>query len=365
MAQNRRTFLGTSLTALAGAIVRPRLSAHGDQFLPAVPSRGFMRQDNLVLPPSLTKGSTVAITAPASGVRKAELEDGISFLKAQGMNVVLGKCLTPGRAYLSAPDDARADEFNEFAQRDDIDAILCARGGFGVARILPTIDYDAIRSKPKVIMGYSDITALLIAIYERSRVVTYHGPVCSSTFDATTRKSFTKVTMSNRVGIVDDLREDGLMYQSDDIQVIHEGNAEAALIGGNLSTICSTLGTPFEIDTKDKILFLEDVAEEPYRIDRMLTQLWLSGKFKDIKGVALGIFKSCDAVRRTRQSAMNDQMSHSLKQIFAMRFSDIGVPVLAGLPFGHIKSKLTLPLGVRARLDAKDKSLRLLEASVA
>ncbi len=370
MKLSRRTFLtGTMLGVAASAT--PALKAVASSELAmsrsrtVVPTRGYVRVDEMILPPSLAMGSTIGITAPASGVRSSELDDGIRFLKDQGMKVVLGKCIGPELRYLSAPDNQRADELNEFVQRDDIDAILCARGGYGVARILPLIDYDAIRAKAKVLMGYSDITALLIAVMSKSKVVTYHGPVGSSTFDATTKSSFLQVMMTNKNMPGSDILPEQLMFQSSALEVLHEGSAEAELVGGNLSTICSTLGTPYEIDTRNRILFLEEVAEEPYKIDRMLTQLWLSGKLDELKGVALGIFKSCDAVRRTRKAEMNDLMSRSLREVFAQRFKSMKVPVLSGLPIGHIKSKLTMPLGVRARLDCGDKSLRLLDPSVA
>ncbi len=364
MAHNRRTFLSTTLLASAGLASALRPSSLKAEYS-ALPMRGLVVHDDLVLPPSLAKGSVVAITAPASGIRASELSDGIRFLEAQGMKVVLGKCISPSLHYLSAPDNQRADEFNEFIQRDDVDAILCARGGYGVARILPLIDYEAARLKAKVIMGYSDITALLIAVFQKSKVITYHGPVCSSTFDATTKSSFVNVMMNNTPQAKDEEPSDTLMYKSDALEVLHDGEAEAELVGGNLSTICSTLGTPYEIDTRNKILFLEEVAEEPYKIDRMITQLWLSGKLDVVKGIVLGIFKNCEVIRRHPSNALNDSMSRSLKDVFAQRFSTMTVPVLAGLPFGHIKSKLTLPLGVKARMDCSQKSLSLVEASVA
>ncbi|MFM8178575.1 MAG: LD-carboxypeptidase, partial [Candidatus Kapaibacterium sp.] len=188
-----------------------------------------MRPDELILPASLRKGSTVAVTAPASGVNRAELESGMSFLREQGFNLVLGRHVGSTVNYLSAPDKARAEEFNEFVRRPDIDAIICARGGYGVTRILPDIDYAAIRSNPKVIMGYSDITALLVAVYERSRIVTYHGPVCSSSFDETTKSSFLHVTVDNALTTAPDTAP-AVTYASDDLEVLRSGAAEARLV---------------------------------------------------------------------------------------------------------------------------------------
>lgn len=358
---NRRSFLASAMLMSASSLLAKTAPAERAVMSRSVASRGYVRPDELILPASLRKGSTIAITAPASGVNRAELESGISFLRAQGFNLVLGRHVGSTSSYLSAPDTVRAEEFNEFVRRSDIDAIICARGGYGVTRILPDIDYAAIRSNPKVIMGYSDITALLVAIYERSRIVTYHGPVCSSSFDETTKSSFLHVTVDNSMN--ENL--DGslsVLYSSEDLEVFHGGTAEARLVGGNLATICSTLGTPFEIDTRGAILFLEDIAEEPYRIDRMLTQMWLSGKFDDVKGVVLGVFKSCEGIRR---SPNTPTMSPSLKQVFKNRFASMTVPVLSGLPFGHIRSKLTLPLGVRAKIDCGKKTFSLLEPSVA
>lgn len=358
---NRRTFLTSAVLMSAGSILAQSAPVRKSSASGSIASRSFVRPDELILPASLRKGSTIAVTAPASGVNRAELESGLSFLRAQGFNLVLGRHVGSTVNYLSASDKVRAEEFNEFVRRPDIDAIICARGGYGVTRILPDIDYSAIRANPKVIMGYSDITALLVAIYERSRIVTYHGPVCSSSFDETTKSSFLHVTVDNSLN--DNL--DGaksVMYSSDDLEVLHSGTAEARLVGGNLATICSTLGTPFEIDTRGAILFLEDIAEEPYRIDRMLTQLWLSGKFDEVRGVVLGVFKSCEGLRRAPNTPT---MSPSLKQVFRSRFASMNVPVLSGLPFGHIRSKLTLPIGVRAKMDCSTKTFSLLEASVA
>ena len=367
MKASRRSFITTSIVAsLSPVLAKSALSAKREELsLLPTPMRGFLRGDDVVLPPALAPGSTVAITAPASGVDRRELEDGIAFMRTQGLKIVTGKCLSKKNKYLSAPDEERANEFNEFIRREDIDAIMCARGGYGVARILPLLDYNAIRMFPKAIIGYSDITAMLIAIYNKSKVVTYHGPVCSSTFDSTTSHSFVDIMMKNssKSGQKGGSNDFDISHSS--LDVINNGYAEAKLSGGNLTTICSTLGTPYEIDTTDSILFLEDVAEEPYRIDRMLTQLWLAGKLEKVKGVALGVFKSCSSQRisrrsRKRGSEESSNISPSLRDIFEQRFSEMKFPVLAGLPFGHIRSKLTLPLGVHAALDCGKKSIKII-----
>jgi muramoyltetrapeptide carboxypeptidase len=316
-----------------------------------------------LLPPALKKGSTIGITAPASGVDNGEIQEGIALLKASGYSIVLGNTLTRKYGYLSAPDTERAAEFMEFVERPDIDCILCARGGYGVMRILPMLDFGVIRSNPKIIIGYSDITALLVAITKLSNVITYHGPVASSTFDSFTVDYFKKalckhVSDENIVSGTDEFKP--ITFSDSRMITLTDGVAKGRLTGGNLSMIVATLGTPYEIDTKDSLLFLEDIAEEPYRIDRMLTQLWLAGKLQQCSGIILGQFKNCEAKR-----IPGFEVSFSLQEVLESRITSLGIPAVHGLPIGHVKSKMTIPLGVMAELNAAGKSFTILESPVA
>lgn len=203
-------------------------------------------------------------------------------------------------------------------------------------------------------MGFSDITALLIAINQLSGVVTFHGPVASSTFDDFTIGGLTSVMMPKTEG------QSFYQFQDDRLTSIVKGLGRGRLTGGNLSMIVSTLGTKYEIDTRGAILFLEEINEEPFRIDRMLTQMWLAGKLQTCAGIAFGNFRNCEA-----KGVSITGPSFTVQQVIEQRTADLGIPVIYGLPVGHVRSKITLPLGVEAELDSKNKSLVLLGAAVA
>ena len=367
----RRMFLhsiGAGLSALGFSSLQTHAGNGRNEFVNATESILSNPAKNggdfiSLLPPALKKGSTIGITAPASGVDNGEIQEGIALLKASGYSIVLGNTLTRKYGYLSAPDTERAAEFMEFVERPDIDCILCARGGYGVMRILPMLDFGVIRSNPKIIIGYSDITALLVAITKLSNVITYHGPVASSTFDSFTVDYFKKalckpVSDENIVSGTDEFKP--ITFSDSRMITLTDGVAKGRLTGGNLSMIVATLGTPYEIDTKDSLLFLEDIAEEPYRIDRMLTQLWLAGKLQQCSGIILGQFKNCEAKR-----IPGFEVSFSLQEVLESRITSLGIPAVHGLPIGHVKSKMTIPLGVMAELNAAGKSFTILESPVA
>lgn len=362
----RRKLLGATIGTLATGrqIASAMANSGGEGTEPTleIDSKVVPRQN--ILPPALKRGSVVAITAPASGINLGEIQDGIEILRANGCEVVVGKAIYKKYGYLSAPDQERAAELMEFIERPDINCILCARGGYGVMRILPMLDFSAIKKNPKIIIGYSDITALLIAIYNQTKIVTFHGPVASSTFDAFTLDYLLKtlfVPKSNEHNEqIPALSFPPITYSDSRLITLTEGTARGQLVGGNLAMIVSTLGTPYEIETKGAILFLEEISEEPYKIDRMLTQMWLAGKFQHCAGIALGQFKNCEATSRS-----GFDISFTLQQVLESRIQSLGIPAVYGLPFGHVKSKMTLPIGVQAELNATDKTFTIIERSVA
>lgn len=319
------------------------------------------RVDGILLPHALRKGSKVGIVAPASGVTMREIEEGIGALQHWGCKIELGKAIRRGNGYLAASDEERADEFMEFITRPDIDALLCARGGYGVMRILPMLDFDIIRRNPKIIVGYSDITALVNAVYNKSGVVAFHGPVASSAFNNFTKEYFYNTLFtSTPLGEIADSQEfDAINFSESRLKVLHEGVCQGRLVGGNLTLVVSTLGTPYEINTTNAILFLEEISEEPYRIDRMLTQLWLAGKLQTCKGIALGRFKNCDGI-----SNPGFKVSVPLENVLRERIASLGIPAVYGLPIGHVRSKMTVPIGTLAELNATKGTLSLLEPSV-
>ena len=221
------------------------------------------------LPRGLRTGSRIGVACPASGVTRHDLEEFENVFRSQGYKPVLGRNVSKRDGYLSAPDQQRADEFMEMIEDPKIEAIVCARGGYGVMRILPMLDYEAIRQANKIIMGFSDITALLIAANQLSGVVTFHGPVAISTFNDFTMKSLNSVLNTRSVDVVgkdEAKRPELLSFRNNRVTTIVPGIGRGRLTGGNLAMIEATLGTKYEIDTKGAILFLEEINEETLRI---------------------------------------------------------------------------------------------------
>ncbi|MGA2297034.1 MAG: LD-carboxypeptidase [FCB group bacterium] len=312
-------------------------------------------QEKVILPKALKKGSLVAITAPASYTNIIECREAINYFKNMGCKVEIGNTLNWNHIkykYFSAPDEERASEFMKFVTRDDVDCILCARGGYGVMRILPMIDFSEIRKHPKIIIGFSDITALINSVYCLSNVVSFHGSVASTSFNIFSKTHLTDVIFEKK-----NFTTQKIKYPT--IQTINKGVAEGILVGGNLSMITSTLGTPYEISTKGNILLIEEVSEEPYKIDRMLTQLWLAGKLQDCAGIAFGYFKNLETKRDFYPGH-----SFTIREIISNRVKQLGIPAILGMPFGHTSDNITLPLGVPAQIDATNKTFTILSKAV-
>jgi len=313
----------------------------------------------LLKPKRLAPGDTLALVLPASA---APDTDAVAFARDQlvalGFQVAIGKHAYERFGYFAGSDRDRADDLNAAFADDRIAGIVCYTGGWGSPRVLPLLDYDLIARKPKVLIGYSDITALLNAVHQRTGLVTFHGPVGSSTFDAYTIDNFRRVLMNAEPAgtlAMPPKKPSDLVDRVNRIVRFAGGKASGRLAGGNLTMIASLMGTPHEIDTNGAILFLEDTHEEPYRIDRMLTQLALAGKLSTMAGFIWGRCTDCDAKGN----------SFSLEEILRDRVASLGIPAISGLPFGHIESKLTLPIGISAALDADAGTLHLDESAVA
>jgi muramoyltetrapeptide carboxypeptidase len=307
-----------------------------------------------VLPAGLKPGSTVAITAPASPTSNYEIRNGKKFFQNLGCKVIIGDTISLQKnehRYLSAPDKVRADEFMSFICNKDVDAIVCGRGGYGSMRILPFLDFDAIAANPKIILGFSDITALLNAIYRKTGIVTYHGPVASMDFETFTGNSLKSVLFSNS-GPINSITQNSAI-------VINSGIASGELVGGNLTILTAMLGTEYEINTSGKILFIEDVSEHAYQIDRMITQLLLSGKIQASSAVVFGVFKNLN-VRRP----FFPNRGYTILEVITQLIKPTHVPCVVGFPFGHISSKVTLPIGVNSELNTEKKILKFTENTV-
>jgi muramoyltetrapeptide carboxypeptidase len=288
-----------------------------------------------IRPPRLKPGDTIGIVAPAGPFDPEIFSIGLKTMESLGFRTLISDEIFEKTGYLAGNDAQRARLVNRLFKDPAIDAIFCARGGFGSLRILPLIDFDIIRQNPKVFIGFSDITALLTAITTRSGLVSFHGPV------VTTLASASEMTCNTLLGAISSDRP--LEVQPANGVVIQAGRAQGPIIGGNLTTLCHLLATPFEPRFKHRILLIEDRGEALYRIDRMLCQMKLAGCFDDIAGLVLGSFEECGDLG-------------VIYQIFQEHFQDIHIPILAGFDIGHGKQNMTIPFGIEAILDT-DKQL--------
>ena len=288
-----------------------------------------------IRPPRLKPGDTIGFVAPASPFDPDLFLRGVRTVESMGFRTRVNDGIFEKAGYLAGNDVHRARLVNQLFREATINAIFCARGGFGSLRILPLVDYDLIRENPKVFIGFSDITALLTAITTRSGLISFHGPV------VTTLAGASEMTCNALLGAVSS--DMPLEFQPASGVVVQAGRAQGRLIGGNLTTLCHLLATPFETKFKKCILLLEDRGEALYRIDRMLFQMKLAGCFDGIAGLVLGSFEGCGSL-------------DGIYKIFQQHFKEIPVPILAGFDTGHGEQNLTIPIGIDAILDT-DKQL--------
>lgn len=315
---------------------------------------------SIIKPPRLKEGDRIALVAPGSYITEKELQDSVANLSDLGFQVTFSEKLTLQNGYFSGTDQQRADDLMDMFEREDVDAIMCVRGGYGCARILPLLDYSVIKKHPKILIGYSDVTALLYGIFKKTGLITFHGPVATSTFNEFSVSNFKRVLMTTEARkkfFNANPASDENVYG---VKTIVEGKAKGRLVGGNLSIMVSLIGTKYDVDYSNKIIFIEEIGEEPYRIDRMLTQLIQSDKFKNASGVMMGIFSKCEP----KVQDPSFSKSFSLMEVLMDRFSDMKIPVIYGMSFGHIKDKFTIPFGALAELDTTEQTFTLLESAV-
>lgn len=308
----------------------------------------------------LKPGDTLGLIAPGSYISEDELKDSKENLEKLGYKVFYDDRILSKTGYLAGTDESRAEEVNSMFADKNVQGIICARGGYGCARILPMLDYNLIKSNPKVLIGYSDVTALLNGIYVETGLVTFHGPVGISSFNDFSVTYFNEVLVHPEKDLVLISAKGEDEKDNSGIKTIVSGKAVGELIGGNLSVLNSLIGTKYDFNGEGKIVFLEEIGEEPYRIDRMLTQLIQSGKFDKAAGIAMGVFKDCEP----KEKDPSFSMSFSLMEVLFDRLSNLNIPVIYGMSFGHIKNKFTLPIGIKAELDTINQTLTLLENSV-
>lgn len=314
----------------------------------------------MIRPKKLSKGDTVGVVSPASPSEKgSEVLRGINTLEEWGYHVVLGKNVNKNKGFVAASEEERAADVNEMFRRDDVDAIFVTQGGYGSAQIIRHLDYDVIKQNPKIFTGFSDITSLHLALRAYAGLVTFHGPGMSR-FNSEELTNYTKEYFLKAITTAEPIGEIPLADQKKWLHTIHGGATEGELQGGNLTLICASLGTPYAIDTKDKILLLEDVDTEPWIFDHMLSHLRNAGKLQQAKGVVVGECNNCVPLKHNpgfyADTSLEDVLEYYLKPL--------GIPVLYGLPFGHTDDLATLPLGVQVRLDADQKTFSVLESGV-
>jgi muramoyltetrapeptide carboxypeptidase len=308
-----------------------------------------------VKPPALLAGDTVGIVAPASNLKRTDLEAGCNALRRAGYRPFYFDSILDQDLYFAGSVDRRARELEAMFVREDVKAIISARGGYGANYLLEALDLKKIEAHPKIFVGYSDLTALLTYFYDALGLVTFHGPMAAKdwTHDDGVDMPSWKAALAATAPWEADLRGGSAATG------LVDGAAEGILYGGCLSLLAASLGTAYEIKTAGSILFLEDVAAKPYQIDRMLMQLKLAGKFEGVRGIVFGEMRDCVQIAN---------QGYSLQDVVRRTVGQFGIPVAYGVGSGHVTARnITLPIGVQAGLTVEggQVSLRILEAAVA
>jgi muramoyltetrapeptide carboxypeptidase len=301
-------------------------------------------------PPALHPGDTIAVIAPASTIEQRDtLDQGIATLERMGFSVRFNERIFQTSRYLAGDDNARAEELMSSFEDSSVHAIIALRGGYGCARLLPLLKKKRLRPYPKIFMGFSDLTTLQLYFRRHFGWITIHGPMAAS-------KTLGNISIDEERHLFSLLTNPDYLPELNfpQLEIWTPGVAEGILVGGCLAVVVTSLGTPYEIKTEGKILFLEDLGEEPYKLDRMLTHLRLAGKLDSIAGILLGSFLDCDPAHGgyTANETLKDFVN------------DFGVPVLANFPAGHGTNNWAIPLGVKVRMDASTRSLQFLEPAV-
>lgn len=310
----------------------------------------------VIKPNHLRKGDLIGLISPASSPDNLEkINEGVKYFERLGYRVIVGKNVGKYRGYLAGKDEERVEDLHSMFNNKDVKAIFCVRGGYGSIRLLDKIDFNLIKRNPKIFVGYSDITTLQLAIFRKTGLVTFSGPMAAVDFagevNPYTEEVFWRmVTSTKPFGKLKN-------PESERICCLNKGEAKGILLGGNLSLITSLIGTPFMPDFTKAILFMEEVDEKPYRIDRMLAQLKLNKIFDKVSGIILCNFTNCEETDSNKKSL-------SLNDVIGDYFEQLKKPVVYNLAYGHINPKNTMPIGVKASIDCRKCSIEILEACV-
>lgn len=298
-------------------------------------------------PQRLQKGDTIGVIAPSSPPNLENLYRSLAFIEKLGLNVKMGKHVEKVHGYLAGTDENRLEDLHDMLTDPSVKGIICAGGGYGAGRYADRIDFQLMAEQPKIFWGYSDITFLHTTIGQFANIVTFHGPMLASdvgkdTFHELSARMFGQLFEPIELHYTEEISP---------LTTFFGGVAQGELVGGNLSLLVSALGSKYEIDTRGKILFIEDVAEEPYAVDRMLNQMRLAGKLQEAAGIVVGDFS---------KSETNKQETLTLQEVFQHYLGDLGIPVVSGFKIGHCQPHFAVPLGVEARLDGDSKTLTIL-----
>lgn len=315
-----------------------------------------------IYPRALQRGDTIALVVPASPVPREPIERAIARLEAMDFRIKTYGDLYREYGYLAGDDELRSDELMMAFTDPEVSAVFAARGGTGVTRLLSSLNYEVIKQNPKIFAGFSDMTALHSALQSQTGLVTFHSPhpkdgigTEGGMSELTARTYWRALLAENyndQVGYEVPLTDE----ERAATVTMANGVARGRIVGGNLALVCAVMGTPYEVATAANLLLLEDIGEQPYRVDRLLSQLKLAGKLEELAGVILGQFTDCNATE--------NEASLTLEEIFKTYFADLGVPILSNFPVGHSRDNVTLPLNVEAKLDANAKTLSILQNPV-
>ncbi|PIC74436.1 LD-carboxypeptidase [Sporosarcina sp. P17b] len=302
----------------------------------------------MIRPACLVQGDVIGIVAPASPVERKVLERSFQFLEQLGLRYKVGQSVYKKNGYLAGTDEERLADLHDMFKDPEVKGIFCAGGGYGSARYAEQLDLDLIHDNPKVFWGFSDITYLHTVIRQGAGLVTFHGPMLTScvaqeTFHEMSGKMFGQLFSPVEVHYTEAISP---------LETLVGGVAEGEVIGGNLTQLVNSLGSEFEIKTNNRLLVLEDVGEEPYKVDRLLNQLRLAGKLREAAGIVIGDFAKSTPTKPDASLAMNEVFDHY--------FGNLNQPVVKGFRIGHCEPNIAIPFGVKGRLDAHNKTLTIL-----
>ncbi|WP_339869467.1 LD-carboxypeptidase [uncultured Algoriphagus sp.] len=310
-----------------------------------------------LLPKAIKKGDTVGLVAPSAAMAdRMQFTFAQEALEALGFQVKLGTNLKKRYGHLAGTDEERASDLNEMFADNEVKAIICIRGGSGAARILPLIDYKSISKNPKPLLGYSDITALHCAIHAQTGLITFHGPMGSGSWNSFNVDQFEKIFIEQEKVTFENVHaeSDDLVVKSNRIQTLKGGIAEGKILGGNLSVLTAISGSPYYPDFKDAILFIEDVGEDPYKMDRMMSTLKLNGTLDQIKGFVFGQCSDCEPG--------GGYGSLTLDQVLDDYILPLNIPAYSGAMIGHISKQFIIPVGANVQIDADKGTISLLDS---